>query len=94
MAGWTYTAVDRIITTHPALLLGVIVLASAGGGDVTVYEGQDATTGQKIGTFEGANNITNSMMFGPGLDCGRGIYVDIGSSISGVIVIWSPLGSA
>lgn len=88
-SGFTNIIVDTRITTHPALLHGLVVLASAGGGAVTVYAGQD-TSGQKIGTFEGANNISNPIRFDPPLSCPSGLYVDVGSSISEVLIHWSP----
>lgn len=94
MAGWTNTSVDCVVTTRPAVLYGIVLLTSAGGGDVTVYEGQDAETGRKIGRFEGANNQTRPVRFGPGLDCDRGIFVDVGSNVTEVLVIWSPRESA
>lgn len=89
MAGFTNVTADARITTHHAVLHGVIVLASSAGGDVSIYAGQD-TGGQKIGTFKGAANVSNPIAFDPPLDCPSGIYVDVGSNITEVTIHWSP----
>jgi hypothetical protein len=88
--GWSNVTADALITTHPALFHGVTLLTSAAAGDVTVYEGQDAVSGRKIGTFKAAANISWSVRFQPPLKCDRGIYIDVGSNVTEAIVHWSP----
>ena len=89
MAGWTNISVDTRITTHPALLHGLVLLCSTTGGDVTVYSGQD-TSGQKIGTFEGIADQSTPVMFAPPLECDSGLYVDVGSNVTEVLILWGP----
>lgn len=88
---WTNTDVDALITDGPALLHGLILLCSAAGGDVTLYEGQDPGSGRKVGTFKGEADVSKAIQFRPSLICTRGIYVDVGSSVTEATVLWSPL---
>jgi len=89
MAGWTNISVDTRITTHAALLHGLILLCSTTGGDVTVYSGQD-TSGQKIGRFEGTADVSLPIRFDPPLECDSGLYVDVGSTVTEVTILWEP----
>ena len=90
MCGWTNVTGDTLITTSPGYLNGVVVLASVAGGDVTVYDGRDATNGRKVGTFKGAANISRPIIFTPSLLCENGVYVDVGSNITEALVLWCP----
>lgn len=88
--GFTNLSADRIVAYGPALLHGLVLLTSADGGDVTVYSGQDATTGQKILTVEGTANVSRPISFNPPIECDRGIYVDVGSNVTEVLIHWTP----
>lgn len=91
MVGWQNVAADAIITAQPARLHQVVLLASAAGGDATIYEGQDASSGRKILTVKGAANASRPVRFRPPLECGRGIFVDVGSSVTEVFVQYEAL---
>lgn len=80
------TSVDALVNEGETFLAGVDVLASAAGGDVTLYEGLDTSSGRKIGTFKGDANITNQIRFNPPLRLERGLYVDVGSNITEVTI--------
>ena len=45
--------VSTMITPHPAYIHGGVLLADLLGGSVSVYNGQDATSGEHIATFKG-----------------------------------------
>lgn len=89
MIGWTNLGAAAIITTHSALLHGVVLLADSTGGRVTVYAGQD-DAGRKIGTFKGQADVSKPIPFSPPLDCEAGIYVGDFSHIDEVTILWSP----
>ncbi len=82
---------DRRLVQGRTLLFGVVVNTSVTGGDVSLYEGQDAESGRLIGTYTGEANISNPIMFPVPLPLERGLFVDIGTSISYVTVIFQPL---
>jgi hypothetical protein len=81
---------DTLITTHPCWLHGVFINASAAGGDVVVYEGQDPTSGRLLAHLDGGANATNALRFDPPLWCERGLYLDVGSNVSQVTVHYTP----
>ena len=85
-AGWENVTGDSVISTGPCLLHGLVLLASGGGGDVTLYDGVDALAGRKIGTFEGANNESRPVNFSPPLKCEQGLYVDVGSNVTECLI--------
>jgi len=87
---WTTTTVDTIITNAAAVLHGLVLLASADGGDVTLYDGTDPAGGRKIATFKGTAHKSKPIHFRPPLLCERGIYVDVGSSVNEVLIHWDP----
>lgn len=89
--GWETYAADAIVHVGPCLLHGIVVLASAAGGDVTVYEGQDASSGRKIATLKGAANVSNPIMLTKPLYLPRGIFLDVGTSITEVMVGFEPI---
>jgi len=83
---WVNTSVDRILAEGPVTLKSVVVLASAAGGDVTLYNGTGSGAGNKIGQFKGAQNVSNPINWPEGLPCENGLYVDVGSNITEVLV--------
>lgn len=88
--GWERITADRQCTDGPALLSAVLLLCSGGGGDITIYEGLDTSSGRMICRIEGANNVTNNILFNPPIPCPRGIYVDVGSNVSEALIMWLP----
>ena len=91
LSGWSVVTEDRLLNEGDSILYGLCVLSSAGGGDVTLYAGLDASSGRKIGRFEGANNQSNPIPFPKPIPCENGLYVDVGSNITEVLVFWSPV---
>lgn len=93
-ASWRLCTVDQIIQRGPTLLYGLILRASVTGGDVTLYAAQDAITGAKIATFEGIANESRPLFFPVPIYCDRGLYIDVGSNVDDVLVIFAPLPSS
>lgn len=89
VGAWTNVVADVRVTTGPAVLHGVVVLASSNGGGATVYAGRDAN-GRKIGTFLGLAEVSNPVHFSPPLDCEAGIYVGGCSHVDEFLILWSP----
>ena len=90
--GWAYTTADYLVLDHPLILKGIVLLVSTTGGDVTLYEGGDTASGRLIGRFEAiADQSTPIDLFGLRLE--RGLYVDIGSNVTSILVIYDTVPS-
>lgn len=87
-ANFTHLAGAKIVCQGGAFLLGLIIDASSDGGNVTVYEGQDRSSGRKIATIKGFEDITNVVNFPAKIYCQRGIYVGDFSHIDSVTIFW------
>ena len=86
--GHFYTETDRLITDQSVRLKNIIITPDAGTvADVTIYNGRD-TNGESIGTFRTGSGITLPLLFEGGMLCDRGIYVDVGSNVTGVLIVW------
>jgi hypothetical protein len=73
---------DTVVCDRPCLLNSVLLLVSTTGGDVTIYEGQDATSGRKFGKVEGYAGVTLPITFSHAPFMARGIFVDVGSNVT------------
>lgn len=82
------------MSSDPVWLWGVVILASAAGGDATLYQGQDAGSGDVLGSFKGAANVSNPVMFPRPVYCDRGLYLSIGSNITNVILLFKVVDNA
>lgn len=87
-ANFAYLTADKIVCQGAAYLLGVILNASQDGGAVTIYEGQDASSGQRIATFEALGSVTEPYNLPKRIYCQRGIFADVGANVTGITVIW------
>jgi len=85
---YSYLTADRLIERDPVILHSTTLLASTTGGDVTVYDGHDATSGRVVNVHEGTANECNTVTYGPGILLRDGLFVDIGSSVTGFLVVW------
>lgn len=88
--GWRWITQDTLINEGETLLHKLMVNASVSGGDVTLYEGLDASSGRMIGIFTALANSVVTLNF-DGLYLDRGLFVDIGSNINGVLVVYDTL---
>ncbi|GAH98244.1 unnamed protein product, partial [marine sediment metagenome] len=88
--GWQYITADRIVNEGETLLYQILINASADGGDISVYEGLDAQSGRLVGTFVSLQNHMSSINF-HGIFLDRGLFIDVGTSITGVLVIYDTL---
>ena len=89
--GWRTCTVDTLLTTRPCILHGVLLIASVAGGDVTMYEGQDTSSGRQIAQIKALATATVPVNWNPGLLCERGLYVDVGSNVTEVHVYFTEL---
>lgn len=90
--GYRYLTADEIVAEHPLVLRGIVLLVSTTGGDVTLYDGLEAASGRLIGRFEAiADTSTPIDLFG--LHVEHGLFVDVGSNVTSVLVVYDPIPS-
>lgn len=88
---WLNTAIDALVSRDPGNFHGCVLWADSDGGRATFYNGSDATTGEKIFTFVGLENQSNSVLFPVPLACPRGLFVEATSHLDEVLVLWEPV---
>ena len=87
---WAWVTGDRKLTDQKSELVAAYLVVSAASTDSAIYNGSD-TSGDKILALESAA-ITN-LPFEPPVPiyCGKGIFVDVGTNVTGILVIWRNL---
>lgn len=88
--GLNYTRLTASIeiATEPVMLYGAVILTSVTGGDATIYDGRDATSGNTVIRLEGIANQSTPVMFPGPVTLHQGLYVAVGTNVSEVLVIW------
>jgi len=87
---WEWVTASKIVESGPCFLVGADLSPSANGADATIYDGLDAT-GRRIDTLV-ASTKTNQPLLLPGrILCHSGIYIAIGSNVTGVLVLWQKI---
>jgi hypothetical protein len=87
---WEYVTADRCVQVGECELVYARLVPSASTTDSALYDGT-GTSGKKITDLKVA--VVTDLEFKPPIPihCGTGIYVDIGTSVSGVLVVWRKL---
>jgi hypothetical protein len=86
--GWTRFTGDAIVTPQPAILKRVVPLASSDGGDVSLYDGRDAS-GRLVTKLTALANQPLAVELD--VPCLGGIYIDIGSNMTSCLVVFELL---
>jgi len=89
-----WVTVDTMIADKAFLLSGFVVTASVDGGVATLYDQQSPETPSSLGAYTALANSPTVVMFPKPIRLSRGLYVDVGTSCAGVLVIGSPIPSA
>ena len=89
-AAWAWVTADRILAKGPCDLIYALLVPSAAAADASLYDGFDSG-GKLIATLEQA--AKTSIAFDPPepILCTEGLFVDVGSNTTGVLVMYRPL---
>ena len=90
-SGWAWVRVDTIVNEGETLLYGCVILASAAGGEVQLFDGLDADSGRLISRIKGNANESIPIIFNKPLRLDRGLFVDVIASVSGILVCYDPV---
>jgi hypothetical protein len=87
---WRFVTVDTRLEVGECELLCAYLVASGATTDTHIYDGTD-TTGEKIVTLVSA--AATGHMFKPKepVFCSMGLYIDVGTDVTGVLVQWRKL---
>jgi hypothetical protein len=85
-----WVTVDTVLCEKECELLFAYLVPSAAGADATLYNGDNAT-GELIATLESAAKTGHKFRPPVPVYCARGLFIDIGSNVTGVFVMWRGL---
>lgn len=88
---WKWITGDELLSHGRCELCLIVLTSSDGNGDVTLYDGEN-TNGRQICKFEGLANRSVPFGFHHHIYCRRGLYIDVGSNVTGLLVQWKELG--
>ena len=91
LVGWSRLTTSGVVAWNSCRLLRLVVLVSAAGALVSVYEGLDAGSGRLIGNFTAPVAMSLVLDFG-GLSCDRGLYVALGANVTEVTAVFETVG--
>ena len=90
---WAWVISDVCLSHGACELLYAYLVVSAASTDSNLYDGEDAT-GDLIATLKSAAVTGHTFRPTKPVYCRRGLYVDVGTSVSGIFVQWRELGGA
>lgn len=87
---WAWVTADMKLTDQTAELVSAHLVVSAASTDSAIYNGAD-TSGQKI--LPMASQSVTNLPFNPPVPifCEKGIFVDVGTNVTGILVQWRNL---
>ena len=91
-SGWTRLQGSAMISNGPVVVHGLVVKASAANSQTTLYNGNDATAGLPVIIVEGPANESLPITFPAPLRLENGAYVNLGTNVEEVLVVWDPAG--
>jgi hypothetical protein len=87
---WAWVTADRKLTDRESELVAAYLVCSAASTGSVIYDGSD-TGGDKVIGLEGALAITWGFTPPVPIYCRKGIFVDVGTNVTGILVQWRNL---
>jgi hypothetical protein len=87
---WEFVRADKVLEKGPCELVYACMVPSGTSATCDIYTGTD-TTGKFLIGFVAAVMLTWEFRPMVPIYCNNGIYVDIGSDVTGVLVQWRKL---
>lgn len=87
---WAYVSKDQVLCDTPCELIGAYLVVSAASTDSALYNGV-STSGHKIVDLECAAVTGHPFKPAEPVYCPNGLYVDVGSDVTGIFVQWRSL---
>ncbi len=87
---WAYVIADQCLREGECELLYAYLVVSAASTDSAIYDGRN-TRGKKIADLKSAAITGHPFKPKEPIYCSTGLYVDVGTSVSGIFVQWRNL---
>lgn len=79
---------SQVISPSPTTVVSVAVTSDGGGvADITLYNGE-STNDDRLIKLKAGNDSTRSIRFSFGLYLSKGLYVDVGSNVESVLIVY------
>jgi hypothetical protein len=88
---WNWCTAARVITKRPCILKTIIMTPSAANAECKIYDGE-SDKDPPIGEIYSSTQITRGYEMNGGIETRRGLYVGGFTNVTGVLVIWEPIG--
>ena len=85
---WKFLSSSGLVSERPIFLHAVILHLSVAGAHVTVYEGQDTSSGNVVGVFTAPSDHTITI-WADRVFLARGCYVDLAAGVDYVTIEYS-----
>lgn len=82
---------DALVWRGPCLFYGAVLLVSVTGGDATIYNAQSPDAPRKVIRMEGIADQSTPFFPAKPVLLGEGLYVDVGSNVTEIVVFYEPL---
>jgi len=87
----TWVTQNQVVVPGKAVIKAVVLTATgAGDADATLYEGRD-DAGRVLFVIRALANYSQQIAFDGGVPVEDGLYVQLGSNVEGVLILWEPL---
>lgn len=87
---WAWVTADRLLSHGPCELLYAYLVPSGATTDTVLYDGEN-TNGDHITTLKSAAVTGHEFNPPQPVYCRRGLYVDVGTNVTGLFVQWREL---
>jgi len=87
---WAWVTSSQVVSHAPCELVLVTLVASSATNDSTIYDGT-TDKGKIILKLVTASANTKTIKFTVPIYCPDGLYVAVGTSVTGILVMWRSL---
>ncbi|GAH30182.1 unnamed protein product [marine sediment metagenome] len=86
--GYCYATIDGILVSKPCNVVAVNFTPTTGADSVTIYDGQDALSGEIFMHLAASVIISRQAHFGKGAYCRNGVYVVFSAGVGRLTLVY------
>ncbi len=91
MSGYRYDRItgDRVVSRSPVFVSSIVITSDGGGeADAKLYDGVSTTDPVLLSIYT-VDEAMAQLNFNPPLETQRGLFVDIGTNVTEVLIVYS-----